>query len=411
MGYDWEQQQPYAYWLEGVKGLGRKSRWELVEVAGTPKAAYEMSGEEWSMLLPEKKVEALERAKRESDVKSGYHQLCKAGIRYISNIHPDYPKRLRKIPDPPFGIFLWGKLPQEQESAVAVIGARECSEYGRYMAEKIAEQLAAKGICVISGMARGIDSISQRAALQAGGSTCAVLGSGVDICYPSENRGLYEALKTRGGILSEYLPGTQPQAGLFPMRNRIISGLSDIVLIVEARERSGTLITADMALEQGKEVYVVPGRLTDPLSKGCNRLIKQGAGILTSIEEMLEETGILSCAVKTDSRENRGSLKNQRNPKEQQNQEESQKQIIGEANQKQETEAESKDAEAAKSEETESSGVADFHIFPYLDFYPKDIEQLQKESGIEYRQMIYELMELCIANQVEQVSAGQYVRK
>jgi len=296
MGYDWEQEQAYAYWMENVCGLGRKSRWELTEAAGSPKAVYEMSAEEWQAFLPEKKAEALKKAREEwtaEVIEERYRKLGEGGIRYLSNLHPDYPQRLKKIPDPPFGIFLRGQLPPEEQPAVAVIGARECSEYGRYMAGKVAEGLAEKGIAVISGMARGIDGISQWAALQAGGRSYAVLGSGVDVCYPEENRTLYEALKTKGGILSEYLPRTEPKAGLFPMRNRIISGLSDLVLIVEAREKSGTLITADMALEQGREVYVVPGRLTDPLSRGCNRLIKQGAGILVSVEEMLEETVIL----------------------------------------------------------------------------------------------------------------------
>jgi DNA protecting protein DprA len=375
MTYDWERQQPYAYWLECVKGLGRKSRRMLVEAAGSPQAAYEMTGEEWRTLLTEKKAEALEREREACSAEGAeerYRRLCERGIRYIPHMHPDYPKRLKKIPDPPFGIFLLGSLPGEQKPAVAIIGARECSEYGRYMAERAAAELSARGISVISGMARGIDGISQRAALRAGGSTYAVLGCGVDICYPPENRGLYEELKTSGGILSEYLPGTRPQSGLFPMRNRIISGLSDLVLIVEAREKSGTLITADMALEQGKEVYVVPGRITDPLSSGCNRLIRQGAGIAVSIEEMLEETGILRESAGTDDGGKSGS---------------------GERPKRQEA-------------ETEREGV-----LRYLDFYPKGVEQLQKESGMEYRQMLCELMELCMENKAEQVSAGQYLKR
>ena len=375
MIYDWESQQPYAYWLECVRGLGRKTRWELVETAGSPQAVYEMTGEEWRAVLPEKKAQALERARDECGAKGaedGYRQFCKGEISYIPHMHPDYPKRL---PDPPFGIFLWGKLPGEQVPAVAIIGTRDCSEYGRYMAERAAEELAAKGIGVISGMARGIDGISQRAALRAGGNTYAVLGNGVDICYPPENRGLYEELKRKGGILSEYLPGTGPKAGLFPLRNRIISGLSDLVLIVEAREKSGTLITADMALEQGKEVYAVPGRITDPLSKGCNRLIKQGAGIALSIEEMLEETGILNLRMETDGG---GSTEGGKGI-------ESLREMDG---------------------KKEQAGIV-----RYLDFYPKCVEQLQKESGMEYRQMIYELMELCMENKAEQVSAGQYRRR
>lgn len=396
MGCDWEGQQAYAYWLEGVHGLGRKSRWELVKAAGSPQAVYGMSGEEWRLLLPEKKAVALERARDESgvgDVEGRYREFCRGEVRYVSCVHPDYPERLRGIPDPPFGLFVWGNLPPERGAAVAVIGARECSEYGRYVAERVAEELAANGVSVISGMARGIDGISQRAVLRAGGCTYAVLGSGVDVCYPLENGSLYEALKTGGGILSEYLPGTQPQARLFPLRNRIISGLSDVVIIVEARERSGTLITADMALEQGKEVYAVPGRLTDPLSRGCNRLIRQGAGILSSVGEMLEETGILCRFTGVDGQGERSGKEKQGSQGSRGGLGKSGSQgiqgVLGKNGRKGETEG----------------------VFRYLDFYPKSVEQILKESGMEYRQVVCELMELCMENKAEQVSAGQYVRK
>ncbi|MCR5281782.1 MAG: DNA-protecting protein DprA, partial [Lachnospiraceae bacterium] len=147
---------------------------------------------------------------------------------------------------------------------------------------------AQMGIELISGMAVGIDGIAQRAALEAGGKVTAVLGSGVDVCYPKENRELYETLQQKGRIISEYIPGTEPVAGNFPLRNRIISGLADAVIVVEAKERSGTMITVDMALEQGREVYIIPGRLTDPLSAGCNRLISQGAEIIWNLGETLD---------------------------------------------------------------------------------------------------------------------------
>ena len=141
---------------------------------------------------------------------------------------------------------------------------------------------------MVSGMARGIDGIAQKAALEAGGASFAVLGCGVDICYPEENRELYDRLLQEGGILSEYPPGMPPEPKLFPPRNRIISGLSDLVLVIEARKKSGTLITVDMALEQGREVYALPGRVSDKLSDGCNRLIRQGAGVATCPEDILE---------------------------------------------------------------------------------------------------------------------------
>ncbi len=172
--------------------------------------------------------------------------------------------------------------------AIAVIGSRICSEYGRMVAGRIGRLCAQMGIELISGMAVGIDGIAQRAALEAGGKVTAVLGSGVDVCYPKENRELYETLLQKGRIISEYIPGTEPVAGNFPLRNRIISGLADAVIVVEAKERSGTMITVDMALEQGRQVYIIPGRLTDPLSAGCNRLISQGAEIIWNLGETLD---------------------------------------------------------------------------------------------------------------------------
>ena len=164
--------------------------------------------------------------------------------------------------------------------------------------EKDAIALSRQGIQIISGMARGIDRDAHMGCLEAGGNTYAVLGSGADTCYPKENRFLYDKIKVFGGIISELMPGTDPQKMFFPMRNRIISGLSDIVVIVEAKKRSGSLITADFAMEQGKDVYVIPGRITDTLSYGCNSLIKQGAGIIYNIDEFVSDitmTGFTEC--------------------------------------------------------------------------------------------------------------------
>lgn len=160
------------------------------------------------------------------------------------------------------------------------------------MARHFAEKMAQNGVAVISGLARGIDGIAQRAAMEAGGESFGVLGCGADICYPKSNETLYRMCMERGGILSTYLPGTPPTPNLFPPRNRIISGLSDGILIIEAREKSGTIITADLALEQGKDVFVIPGRVTDRLSDGCNSLIRQGASLIQSPEQLLEELNI-----------------------------------------------------------------------------------------------------------------------
>lgn len=215
--------------------------------------------------------------------------LCEQqDIKIVTAMNPGYPARLRGIPDAPFLLYVKGRFPREDKPAVAVIGARACSAYGKAVARSFAGGLAAKGVQIISGMARGIDGIGQESALEAGGETYAVLGSGVDVCYPAEHRELYDQIPVRGGIISEYLPGTEPQPVFFPERNRIISGLADLVLVIEARKRSGTYITVTQALEQGREVYAVPGRVTDALSDGCNVLIRDGAGIADSVDGIME---------------------------------------------------------------------------------------------------------------------------
>ena len=199
----------------------------------------------------------------------------------------NYPQKLADIANPPKKLYVLGQLPSYNKKTVAIVGARECSYYGRKMAYEYAKILAAHGVQIISGLAKGIDCAAHQGALDAGEKTFAVLGCGVDICYPASNRPVYEQIKNNGGIISEFSPEEKPLAWHFPLRNRIISGFADMVLIIEAREKSGSLITADAALEQGKDVYALPGRVSDELSGGCNRLISQGAGIAWSVDELL----------------------------------------------------------------------------------------------------------------------------
>ena len=210
-------------------------------------------------------------------------------IHYIRRNSDYYPLRFEGLSDVPMGLYYIGSLPDDNAPSVAVVGARSCSSYGRKTAFALGKFLAENGVQVVSGMAMGIDSSAQEGALAAGGKTFAVLGCGVDICYPRTSYAVYDALAVRGGIIAEVEPGTKPLAYNFPRRNRIISALSDIVIVVEAREKSGSLITVDCALEQGRTVYAVPGRIGDRLSDGCNYLIAQGAGILWSFEAVMEE--------------------------------------------------------------------------------------------------------------------------
>ena len=282
------EEEAYVLWLYNVEGVGDVCATRLVQAFGSCKDVYYANESAYKGLLKPKQIEAILAAKKR-EAEREYEKLLKQGITFYSCFHEAYPKRLQNIPDQPFGIFVKGKLPNEQKKSVAIIGARDCSEYGRYVAGHFAEKLAESGVQIISGMARGIDGIAQESAIRAGGNSFGVLGCGVDICYPPSNQKLYRELIEKGGIISSYLPGTEPSPKRFPPRNRIISGLADAVLVVEARQKSGTLITVDMALEQGRDVYVVPGRITDRLSDGCNKLIGQGAGVALSPDLFLEE--------------------------------------------------------------------------------------------------------------------------
>ncbi|MBP3701670.1 MAG: DNA-processing protein DprA [Lachnospiraceae bacterium] len=219
-----------------------------------------------------------------------YERWISAGLGFVTIFDPDYPQRLREIYDPPFALYVRGKLPDPHRKTAAIIGARACSGYGANYGRKIARELAAEGVQIISGLAYGIDSEGHWGALESKvpGATYAVLGCGVEQCYPREHEKLADQiLQNGGGILSEFPPGTAPHAGHFPMRNRIISGLSDCILVMEARRRSGSLITVDQALEQGREVFALPGRVEDKLSEGCLHLIRNGANLLTESGDVL----------------------------------------------------------------------------------------------------------------------------
>ncbi len=200
-----------------------------------------------------------------------------------------YPARLRTIFDPPSSLYVRGQLTTADDLAVAIVGARRATAYGRIIAEHLARDLAACGITVVSGLARGIDAAAHRGALDAGGRTIAVLGCGPDVVYPPEHGGLMNDVIGHGAVVSEFTPGTQPHPGQFPKRNRIISGLSLGVVVVEGREDSGALITADAALEQGREVFAVPGRITDPTARAPHRLLQQGAKLVERVDDILEE--------------------------------------------------------------------------------------------------------------------------
>ena len=228
-------------------------------------------------------------------------------LRIISK-SAEYPEKLNNYPKMPEILFVKGRLPDRKKPSIAIVGARACSTYGRIQAFRYAKVLSSAGVQIISGMAYGIDAEAHKGALEGGTATYAVLAGGVDICYPAGNKALYERiLREGGGIISEQPPGMRARNYFFPARNRIISGLADMVLIVEAREKSGSLITAQWALDQGKTVYAIPGPVNEELSIGCHKLIYDGAGIAYSPEILLRELGMnYENKVKSDSKNDLG---------------------------------------------------------------------------------------------------------
>ena len=289
--------EEYHYWLANIPGFGAIRIDQLLQVFKTAEELYHADTSSLKHLaqLKEEEVGKLVSSRDCNKIREAYQKLQDKKIRFLTKEDPEYPIRLKNIYGAPFALYVKGSLPPDHRKTLAVIGARDCSAYGMEIAKYLSGAVAREGIAVISGLARGIDSCAHIGALNAGGSTYGVLGCGVDICYPKENINLYMELQRDGGILSEYAPGIQPIASHFPMRNRIISGLSDGILVIEARKKSGTLITVDIGLEQGKNIYALPGRITDQLSTGCNNLIKMGAKPVTSPEDILEDFQIYPC--------------------------------------------------------------------------------------------------------------------
>lgn len=215
--------------------------------------------------------------------------LSEKAIGFICPFHESYPTRLKKLYDPPHFLYYIGQLPEDEKPTLAVIGARNCTTYGMNIASELSKELVSYGIQIISGLARGIDGCAHKGALEGQGKTYGVIGHGVDGCYPRENIELYHKVGLTGGIISEYPIGSKALPFHFPIRNRLIAGLSDGVVVIEAKERSGTLITVDCGLEQGKDIFALPGRITDPLSRGCNQLIQNGAKLVLSVNDIIEE--------------------------------------------------------------------------------------------------------------------------
>lgn len=357
--------QEYEYWLAAIPHLSCKKKCWLREQEGSAESLYNIEEKRLKMIpfLDEKEADIVINSRKTWHIYDEYKKLRENKIRMYSIYHLDYPDKLKELSCPPYALYVKGRLPKPGIKSIAIVGARGCTSYGEQMAIELGEKLARAGIQIISGMARGIDGAGQRGALNAGGHTFAVLGCGVDVCYPREHFGLYRDIQINGGIISEYPPGTNPLPTNFPARNRIISGLSEIVAVIEARKKSGSLITADMALEQGRDVYALPGPVTSPLSQGCNALIKQGAGILLSAEELLIDMGISYTHLIENSDKNKKMLETPENI-----------------------------------------------VYSCLDLCPKNISQIINEVKLSSRDVLEILTELQLKGLIKEVTRHFYVK-
>jgi len=276
-----------------IKGIGAVRMQGLVSYFGDLELAWKSSPAELAQAgLGLKLIERVVQAREGVDLDKVWEKIEKQGIKILTWQDEAYPQRLKEIDQPPPVLYIRGEYLPDDLFAVAIVGTRRVTPYGRQITEELSSFLGANGLTVVSGLARGVDAIAHQASLKAGGRSLGILGSGVDKIYPPEHRALAEQMMERGAIISDYAPGTPPDASNFPPRNRIISGLSLAVVVVEAGETSGALITAEFAAEQGREVFAVPGSILAPQSKGTNKLIQNGALPLLNVNDLMQALDI-----------------------------------------------------------------------------------------------------------------------
>ena len=365
----------YWYWLCNIPGIGNSKIKAILSIFGDAREVYDASDKSLGYVnnLKDKDIVSIINSKKDNDIYKNFISMKEKQISFVHIESDNYPSRLKKIYDFPYGLYYKGSLPKENVPTVAIIGARDCTNYGREIAKMFGYEFSKLGIQVISGMARGIDSYGHCGAINAGGSTYAILGCGVDICYPKENINLYMDILDKGGIISEYSPGTNPLAYQFPMRNRIISALADVIIVVEAREKSGSLITVDQALEQNKEVMVVPGRIGDHLSEGCNNLIKMGAQVITTPSDAFENLGIIQ--FNSDK-----------------------------------SEADNKKVQVEFNKNNITLACQDNMVYSCVDLFPKSINTIIEETGLDTKVITNVLLNLELRNYIREISKNYYVR-
>ena len=284
-------------WLGSLRTMSSAAKQKLLMIFGAPGEIFGLSEDILMHLVTEQVIKAetmeeIHATRKEEQLKRKIEEYLAKNAPFVTPADPEYPELLLEIPDPPAALFYRGDIRlMAKRPAVAVVGSRTPTMYGREMARLFVPPLASAGVVIVSGLAAGIDTEAHRAALSTG-KTIGVLGGGIDICYPLNNYRIYEEMCKNHLVITEYPPGTAPLSMNFPQRNRIISGISEGILVVEARNRSGTRITADAALDQGRNVYAIPGRVGDPLSEGTNTLIRMGAMLVRRPEDILEDLGL-----------------------------------------------------------------------------------------------------------------------
>lgn len=296
------------YWIgfNLVKGVGSVRFQQIRSFFGDLSVAWQAPREAFQQAgLPNRVLRNFYALRDELDLDQMYESIIERDILVLTLLDDQYPRLLKEIDQAPPVIYVKGSLTPADEFAVAMVGTRRVTAYGQQVARDTSTYLAGHGLTIVSGMARGVDALAHQHALQAGGRTIAVLGCGVDVVYPPEHRHLAEAIVENGALISDYPPGTQPEGINFPPRNRIISGLSLATIVVEAGERSGALITADFAVEQGRDVFAVPGNVFSPASRGTNRLIQNGAYAMVSPQDVLD---VLDLAQVEDYKDARQTL-------------------------------------------------------------------------------------------------------
>ncbi len=304
-----KKEMPYLIALHGVEGMGAQTIRRLIRSMGSPKEVWEASHDALAKTgqIQNKVILALEAYRRHFSWDRFSNVLAQKEIKYISYWDAEYPEILKESFSPPMILFYKGNL-AFSERMIAFVGGRRYSAYGKRVAEDFAGTLSEKGVTIVSGGAKGIDSFSHRGALRGGTPTIAVLGCGLDVVYPPENRRLFDEICEKGMLISEFVPGAEPIAKHFPMRNRIISGLAQGVVVIEARARSGSLITADYALSDGRDVFAVPSSIYDPHSAGCHWLIRQGAQLLSDPRQILTSYNWIERTVEKNSSQSANSV-------------------------------------------------------------------------------------------------------